>query len=356
VLLRTLLICVLTYACHALAAEVTGLFETQVIAGSQSSEDRNSAMQTALSIVLHRVAAGHDIAKDPSVRAALADAPRYVKQYQYALVESLWPASAGARSARTMRVLFDEPALINLLKSSNLKVWGETRPETLLWLVVEENSQRLFFKPETMPELDLAFKSLAKQQGLPLLYPLMDIDEQRQLSVQDVLSAYPQHLLSASERYGVVSILAGRVVKDKNCWQSDWAFYFDQRVEQWTHDCGSLNEVILMGLQGVYGKLSNYYAVKPFTVVEKKKVTLKISGILTSDDRDRVLRYLKSLTMVTSVDWLTGSAGQDIYKVGFDGNRTDLEDRLALGRILNPQDHENAGTDELNYRLLSKRF
>jgi hypothetical protein len=184
----------------------------------------------------------------------------------------------------------------------------------------------------------------------------MDIDEQRQLSVQDVLSAYPQHLLSASERYGVVSILAGRVVKDKNCWQSDWAFYFDQRVEQWTHDCGSLNEVILMGLQGVYGKLSNYYAVKPFTVVEKKKVTLKISGILTSDDRDRVLRYLKSLTMVTSVDWLTGSAGQDIYKVGFDGNRTDLEDRLALGRILNPQDHENAGTDELNYRLLSKRF
>jgi hypothetical protein len=85
-------------------------------------------------------------------------------------------------------------------------------------------------------------------------------------------------------------------------------------------------------------------------------VTLKISGILAIDDRDRITQYLKSLNMVKSVNWMSGNLGVERFKVNFEGSRTKLEDTLGLGRILNPKDPDNAGTDELNYHLLPKPF
>lgn len=351
VLFRTLIIFVFFLCSQVMAAEVPGLYETAVTALSQSTEDRNNAIKDALAIVLNRIAAGPNSMNDRSVRTVLADAQHYVKQYQYSLMEN----SAHANSnARTLRVLFDEPALLNALKTGNVKIWGETRPETLLWLVVDENGQRTFLKPETMPAVDAAVKNIAKQTGVPLLLPLMDLDEQRQLTVNDVLSAYPQNLLAVSERYGVVSILAGRVAKSGDCWKTDWAFYFDQRIEQWTKPCGTLNGAILSGLQGVYNRLSNYYGVKPYAI-ETNVATLKISGILGMDDRERVSHYLKSLSMVKSVNWVSEDHGVALYKVGFDGNQSGLEEILGLGRVLNPLDSENAGTAELRYRLLAER-
>jgi hypothetical protein len=191
--------------------------------------------------------------------------------------------------------------------------------------------------------------------GLPLLFPLMDMDELKQLSVNDVLSAYPDNLLAVSERYGAVSILAGRVVKTRDCWKTDWAFYFDQGIEQWTKSCGTLNDAILTGLQGVYNRLSNYYAVKPYAI-EMDVATLKISGILTMDDRARVIHYLKSLSMVKSVNWVSEDIGVALFKVGFEGNRADLEETIGLGRVLNPGFSDNSGTNELDYRLVPKRF
>jgi len=355
VLLRSLIILGFFWCSKVLAAEVSSLYETAVIAKSQSAEDRDSAIKDALTIVLNRIVAGTDSLNDRVVRAVLSAAPRYVRQYQYSLVENGLPGSSSNRTARTMRVLFDEQALLRALKVGNLKIWGETRPETLLWLVIEENGQRTFFKPEAMPTVDAAVKSMAKQTGLPLLLPLMDLDEQKQLSVNDVLSAYPQHLLAASERYGVVSILAGRVAKSGDCWTMDWAFYFDQTIEQWSKPCGTLNDAFLSGLKGVYNKLSSYYAVKPYAL-EMNVVTLKISGILGMKDRERVSRYLNSLDMVKSANWIAEDNGLARYQVNFEGNQTDLEELLGLGRVLNPQDSEISGTNELGYRLLSERF
>lgn len=351
-LFRALIICGLFFSSNAFAAEIQGLYETEVIAKSQSVEDRNAALKEALTIVLKRVMAGEDVLHDSVVQAALADAGHFVKQYQYSLSESISDENSGAR---IMRVLFNEQDVLNLMKTSKLKVWDETRPETLLWLVVEENGQRSFFKAETMSEINYAVNKASRRTGLPLLFPLLDLEEQQRISVSDVLSAYPQPLLTASERYGVVSILAGRLVKTDDCWKMDWAFYFDEGVEQWTMPCGTLNDAILTGMEGAYGRLSKYYAVKP-DVLETGSVILKISGDKDGNDRSRVIHYLNSLAMVKSVVWVGGEAGFNRYKVGFEGNRNALEELLGIGRVLNPQGEDKTGTNELRYQLLSERF
>jgi hypothetical protein len=254
-----------------------------------------------------------------------------------------------------MRVSFDEQALLEALKPSRLKVWGEIRAETLLWLVVEENGRRSFYKADSMPELKLALSKGSKSAGIPLLYPLADLDEQRQLSVSDVLSAYPQNLLTVSERYGVVSILAGRVIKVQQCWKGDWAFYFDDRVEQWNKSCSTLNEVILSGMKGVYARLAGVYAARPDNFEPAGTVTLKIAGVAGVTDMIRVIHYLQSLSMVKSVSWLDSQAGVNRYKVSYQGDRHALEESVGIGRVLNPQDTDTTGISELRYRLLQSQ-
>jgi uncharacterized protein len=348
VLLKALLLIGWLLGSVTWAAEVPGLYETEVIADSQSIEDRDAAIKSALQIVLNRVMAGDNLFQDAVLKAALANAPHFVKQYQFALQESGLGSNA---NARTLRVLFDEEALLNLMKTSKLEVWEETRPETLVWLVVEENGQRSLFRPEAMYEINNAVNKMSKQVGLPLLLPLQDLEEQRQISVNDVLSAYPQRLLSVSERYGVVSVLAGRVVKTADCWKADWSLYFDNRIVQTETPCTTLNEAVLAGMQGVYDKLSKYYAVKPVGL-EIGSVTLNIAQVYDESDKNRVLNYLKSLPMVKTVSWVGTEANRQRCKVSFNGGRAALEETLGLGRVLNPQDLENTGTNELSYELL----
>jgi hypothetical protein len=74
---------------QAFAAQVQGLYETEVIAKSHSTGDRDIAIKEALTLVLNRILAGGNSLHDPAVQAALADASHYVRQYQYSLEAGL---------------------------------------------------------------------------------------------------------------------------------------------------------------------------------------------------------------------------------------------------------------------------
>ncbi|MGR9044133.1 MAG: DUF2066 domain-containing protein [Gammaproteobacteria bacterium] len=324
------------------------LYQTEVMAKSQTSADRNAAIKKALIIVLERVLAGDKVLEDPTVQAVLAQAPYYVKQYQYALIESGYDPEG---SARLMRVQFDEAALLDRFRTGKLGIWSEVRPETLVWLVVDDQGGRRFFTPETMPELDFAINKAAKHQGLPLIFPLLDLDERELISVNDVLSAYPQQLLDVSARYDVVSILAGRLVNRQGCWQAEWALYFDQRVEQWMSPCATLQAALSGGMAGTYDELSRYYSVKP-EVLDPGVVVLNISGITGMDDISRVSDYLNTLPMVGSVTWVNVKDGFNRYKINYEGNRHELEKTIGAGQVLHTLPGSGRGEDELSFRFL----
>ncbi|MBS3954254.1 MAG: DUF2066 domain-containing protein [Methylomicrobium sp.] len=349
--LRLLVIYCVLASQSAVAAEVKGLFETEVMAKSQTQDDKNAAIKAALTVVLQRVLAGNDILTDPVVQKLLDSAPVYVKQFQYAMIDSRNEAQS---DKRPVRVLFNEELLLDLLKSSKLSIWSEIRPETLVWLVVEEEGQRQFFKPDTMPMVSQSLNKAARLAGIPIIFPLMDLAEKTQITVGDVLSAYPTQLMTISARYDVVSILAGRLVNKQGCWQAEWALYFDDNVAQWMGGCGTLDEALRGGMDGTYSNLSKYYSVKP-GVVNLTTVNVSVMGVQGADDMNRVNRYLTSLPMVKSANWLGVKAGLTTYAVTFEGDRHFFEDILGLGRVLEPRGTPGFSGEELIFTLLPKR-
>ena len=346
--LKVLVISLLFFTETIAAIEVKGLFEAEVMTKSQSRADRNAAVNAALEMVLGKVLAGENILQDTAASIALSDSSQYVTQYQYSLIPSETDPES---TARVMRVVFDKHSLLALLKSSELGIWSAIRDETLVWLVVEENGERQFYNENRMPEFANVLDRASRNKGLPLLFPLMDLEEQQKISVNDVLSAYSDRLLEVSERYGTVAILSGRVQKKADCWNAEWAFYFDDDINQWSQTCGALDQVVLNGLQGAYDQLSKYYAVKPETL-EIDTVILKVSGVKGMTDMTRVTDYLSALPMIETVSWLRVESGNNLYKVKFVGSQEVFENMLGLGRVLNPVKTKMVGKDELEYQLL----
>ncbi len=300
----------------ASSAELRNLFQIDVIAESASTLDRDQAIRRALAKVLYRISTAPDPMDDPVMQTAVDNALFYARQYQFALMEIPgFPASA-----RRLRVVFDDRRLLELLKSSRFGIWNEMRPETLLWLVLEEESgQQVFFSNAQKPLLAGAIADASENQGLPLVFPLMDLAERQNLTPRDLLSAYPERVLAASGRYDVVSILVGRLVKREDCWDSEWSHYFDHQVRQWRHGCEPMNRNLASGLRGAYLRLAEFYGVKP-EVSQPGSTVINISGIAGETDAKTALNRLQNLPGVKSVSWLSVDAQFHRYRLDYDGD------------------------------------
>jgi hypothetical protein len=346
-LIRVLLLC-LALSCQSLfAIEIERLYEIEVIAESDSKQDRQVAFTKALEVILTRILAGDNILQDKTVRVILSDAKRYVSEFQYALVN---PKRQGNSHARLLRVLFNETLLIDTLRAGQLEFWNEIRTRTLVWLVVEEYGKKQFFDAGLMPKVEAAMIYAAKQKSLPMLYPIQDLKEKRDLTISDVLSAYSEHLLEVSLRYDVVSTLAGKLVKTEHCWKAEWTFYFDGNIEQWKSQCDSINEATLNGFQGVYDRLSKYYAVKS----NKSKMTsaiIKIANIKGISALEHVSSYLESLAMISTANWIGKEGKYNLYRLFFLGKQYQLSNKLMKDDVLIAESFSEQSSDEVTYKL-----
>lgn len=242
------------------AVEVKGLYEIELIANSQSAADRDQAIKQAMYAVLSRVLVAEDIAQIPAAQQLLSNAKNYVKQSQYSLVAA---DEYSETDTRLLRVEFDEEQLLEVMRTSQLGIWSDIRPETLVWLVIDDEGQRQFYNADSMPDVENALTLASKVAGIPFIYPMLDLEEQQKISVSEVLGADSRNLLLVSARYEVPAVMAGRLAKKGDCWLGEWAFYFDGKIRQWDSPCQPMKPAILAGARGAYGVLSNYYGVKP---------------------------------------------------------------------------------------------
>ena len=350
--ISVLLVC-LTFAHQNLyAVEVKRLYEVEVIANSEQEQDRAAAIKQAMRLVLMRILAGGDALQDATVNNVLTNAAQYVTEYQYSLAET------GHQAARLMRVLFNEDLLVSALRGK-LGLWNEIRPTTLVWLVVEEHGVKQFFDADEMPRIEWALNKASKQKKIPIMFPIQDLSEKKTLSIADVLSVYSEHLLEVSVRYEVVSTLAGKIVKQGDCWKAEWTLYFDAKIEQWRGNCSTIDNATLSGFQGVYNRLSKYYAAKPEKVLKEQKLkqensfVMKVSGIKRSSEITQVREYLESLSMIKTVRWVAAKGGNNIYRIFYQGSRKDLHDMLAARRILREEVYSKQNADEVQYQFLN---
>ena len=340
------MICLLFIMQPVSAVEVKGLFEAEVITQSLSTKDKDKALKEALTIVINRVAAGEDLLENSVIKAVLNKADFYVEQVQYALE----PENRSEKTARTMRVLFNEDAVMAVIRNSNLAVWNEVRDEVLVWLVVEKFASKALLNSKEDFEVYSSLQAAARKKGVPLMLPLMDLEDKRELMVNDILSAYSDKVLNASRRYGVSAILSGSIIHKRSCWYSEWTLHFDGKVKQWSLPCEQLEQTLSVAMQGVYEQLSAFHAVKSGEKGQGS-VVLNITGIKGMTAESMIKSYLKKIPQVQSVKWLKVEKGCHVFKLSFSGTKNNLAKAIDLQRILRKQ---SSTENSFNYQLVSQ--
>lgn len=312
---------------NLMAAEVKGLYRMEVAAQSKDESARDEDIRKALEQVLKRLVRT-DVMPSKTIRSMLEKPDRFVLQYEYET------KSDGNAPRDYLRVDFDSSRINDALRESNIGSWGEQRPEVLVWLSIEDNAEKSIFAAEQMPEIDRALRAAAEENGLSVTAPLWDLTDQQNLNPDDVDAGREERIRQASARYETDAVLAGRLShKPEGTWDAAWRLYLQNRDETWQGNFPDLPEALRSGTAGTYARLAERFIPR---TAQETILELKVVGLSSLDAIDRATAYLSRMSQVKKLEWEGVDADSALFKLYILGDRTALEEALALGRVLRP--------------------
>lgn len=348
----------------ALGEDVPDLYAGETPVVGQGAEERTAAIRDAFAKVLVKVSGDRSLPGKSAMAKELSKATSYVQQYRYRALDTGQVVQSEQQLVpdRLLWVQFDEVAVNRLLRNKGVPVWGGARPATLVWLGVEVGGQRSLFQAEMEPDLRQGMDEIARARGLPILFPLMDLEDRASLQVSDVWGAFEQAIRRASDRYLPDVILVGRLRKlGGDDWLADWTLYQPDTVKNWQSRGKSRQGVAAEGLQQMVDNLAARFA--PQTVAQgDSNLRIRVSGLHHLADYMLVKDYLTSLDTIQSLDLLAASPNEVSFLVRVQGGRETLERGIMLSRVLeavgapdgtlpDTVSAEEFDAETLNYRL-----
>lgn len=336
------------------AEVVKGLYEASVPVSSQSRQERQQALQAALSEILVRVSGRQEVASGlplPEIEAALMRPSRYTQQFRYHRVTL--PADtedAEPVAAQVLWAKFDQAAIDDLLRRSGLPVWGRTRPATLVWLAIDDRGQRFLVSNNDTHQAKELLMSKAQRRGIPLRLPLLDLTDSATVRISDVWGNFEENIMKASSRYQPDGILVGQVYQGFNgFWHARWTFHLQGRRFQWNKQGAVLAEVLDPGVDATADTLGQHFAqYNSQDGADNSAVLIEVKDVRGLPDYNRVVGYLKSLSTVSGIEPSQVTSNQVLFRLKAQSGRLDVAQSIALGHVLVAEPRQTATNEVVN--------
>lgn len=321
------------------AAEVKDLFSVDIPVHGQGDTERLQAIREGLATVMIKVSGRRETPAMPEMETVLNSPMQYVQQFRYYKLPQEWQQAVddkGRFYSQLLRVSYDGQAVSHLLREAKLPVWGRARPSTLVWLAVEDWNQRTVLGAGNLPAIREVLQRQANQRGLPLIFPLLDLQDQSALGYADIWGDFQDAIMQASARYQAGSVLVGRVYRQAaNQWQARWTMYLQDEVQHWVTEGLQQQQVLSDGMDIAADRFAERFARLP-TGADNSQVTLKIFDVESLPAYARVMKYLESLDLTKDVlvDRLDGDSVT--LSLTLRGDLQRLEQAIVFGETLAP--------------------
>lgn len=343
----------------AQAGDVEDLYEAQVPVATQGEAERGRALVTAFEAVLVKVTGRRDAAAAPEIRAALRQPMAYVQQYLYRPLPAAPPDADPQAPPYTqlMRVRFDAQAINRLVQRAGVPLWGRVRPTTLMWVAVEDGGERYLLGADGHEDLRALLEGEAQRRGLPVLLPLLDLEDRRALFFTDVWGNFGDAVLKASARYQVAAVAVGRLLREPDGrWSARWSLYHEGAAEHWSVPGADRAQAVAGGVDGAADTLGARYA-RAVSPDGGQFADLAVTGVTGLADYGRTMAYLRGLDQVRELQVLGVEGDSVLFRVRIGGDAEGLTRTIAFGTTLAPAPAMPARTDgadvpALSYRLL----
>jgi hypothetical protein len=328
----------------AVQAAAENLFESEVVVANQSTGVRAAAMKTALRRVLVRVAGQEAILDTEPAITLLKDPAQLVQQYRYYTVSESKPP------VLKMWVRFDGEAVRSALQQQGVSYWGAERPDTLLWLAVEDRGKRYVVAANDGTDVYRQIEQAARQRGVPVLFPLMDLEDQSQVRFSDIWGGFFDKVLVASQRYNPQAVLIGRLNRSPSgAWSSRWQLDVAGKPSSWSDSRQDLAVLAKQGIDDTADILASRFAVSQ-TAGNLNAVTITVTGVDSLADYARLGDYLAELTAVIAVQVEKIADNSIQYALQLNGSLQDFNHTVSIGTVLEPLPSASVGLPA-SYRL-----
>ncbi len=306
------------------------LFEAAVVVSSQKQAERSHAIKQAMGVVLQRVSGQRATLDTTAVESLSQNPERYLQQYRYFTVPESQPP------VLMLRVRFDGDAIKQALQLQGQGYWGSDRPETLVWLAVEEQGDRYLVSAQDENVVRTAMETASRRRGIPIIFPLMDLTDRARARLSDIWGGFFTQTMAASSRYEPQAILIGRVNRNPaGGWMARWHLRVAGNSSSWTDSNASLEGLMKDSMGDLGDSLASRFA-SGGSASSAHLVTISVHEIYTLAAYARVNKYLAALTPVIDVQVSQVDGPEIQYLVQLDGTLARLSQTIAIGTVLEP--------------------
>lgn len=333
---------------HAIPVE--DLYVADVLVLDESSRQLRTGARAGLLQVLVRVSGTIDVEQSSLVRNSLRNPAAYYYQYSYESTDRVLVVNKEEVPAKLLRLHFEPSAIARLLREANLPVWGSNRPAVLLWIAISDGSQgrnerRILGEADTS-ELVKGLTDQANERGLPIMFPILDLEDASRISAAEVWGAFLDRIETASSRYTPDAILSARVRQEANGrWSGKWSYQVAgnwQSIETVSFSAADL-------VRNMINLLADNLAEKYALSSSRASVRLVVEGVRGLTEYAELSAYLDNLTPVlrSSIVALQGDVAE--FELQTEGQYQQLVEIIELDErlILLNRDQRN---ERLHYR------
>ncbi|MFV8783278.1 DUF2066 domain-containing protein [Microbulbifer sp. SA54] len=323
------LLLVFAAALPAQARVVPDLYEVIEAVPSRGATDRASASSRGLERVFVRVTGDQEIGSNPKLAPVLNDAQKYLQVYRY----------DSDNNQLFLHLSYDPQAVNDLVHELQLPLWPNNRPGTLVWMAVDTlDGGRDTLRQEDYPELFGLLDGLALERGLPLDFPVMDLNDQRNMPLGNLWAQDEAAAERASVRYRPDATLMGRLLQTSGQrWQANWLLMHSGRSYAFDASGSTMEEVALRGINEAANLLADRYAVRTGETGVASAVIVEIAGIRSFAEYSSATSYLQGLAQVSAAEVLAVRGDRVTLSLNTSTQLESLRDVLALNRNLQLQ-------------------
>jgi uncharacterized protein len=276
------------------AAQDLGRYEGEAPVPSQDAGARAAAAPQALGEVLVKLTGDPQVVENPRLGESLARAPDLIQQFRY---RQLDPAAAGG-TRLALVASFDRNAVDAMLAAADQPIWSEPRPVPVVWLAIDDGrGPRLVGEAQALAVAALTQR--ARARGLRLSYPLLDLEDQRQIDASRVWNFNLDAAAAAAQRYQSRVALVGRLYRGNDGWIAEWRVLDGgAAIAQQRFSDTDAAVVLAAGADLAANALARQHFDHLFDAGPAGRYTIWVEGIRSSEDYTRLLGYLQRLPMV----------------------------------------------------------
>ena len=312
------------------------LYQVEQLVPDQGESARLAAARRSLLRVLSRTTGLASVPRSSIVAKALEAPDRYYTKYVYFDPRQLDPvqrgridnASEGVNSGLAVRFDFQPAAIKKLTRDAQLPTWWSRRPLTMIWMVLDEPSDRSVVDHGALG-IRNALDAAAQQRGLPVMLPLMDLQDSVAVNPAVIWGKFTDVLDEANQRYMASQYLLGRFsvqeILGERLYTGEWLVRSsDGEASQFFRGV-DLNNLVRAGIDMATRHVLDQHLV--FTNVPRQH-DLVVRGVAGIRAYASLLDYLQSLEFIDSVMVLGLRA--DALTLRINSVATDLQLRSLL--------------------------